>query len=71
VHLLIPPILIVLDDYDVLYKEQGVDMVHTMIKKLDPLYISRYGLDNVFFEVKPNHDAKHLITQSNRPIVNL
>lgn len=54
-HLLIPPILIVLDDYDVLYKEQGIVMVHTMIQKLDPMYISKYGLDNVFFEVQTHY----------------
>ncbi|CAO3609595.1 unnamed protein product [Mucor fragilis] len=49
-HLLIPPVLIVLDDYDVAYKEQGVHMLHTMILKLDPHCISKYGLDNVFLE---------------------
>lgn len=51
-HLLIPPVLIVLDDYDVAYKEQGVHMLHTMILKLDPHCISKYGLDNVFLEVR-------------------
>ncbi|KAF1796877.1 hypothetical protein FB192DRAFT_1452449 [Mucor lusitanicus] len=49
-HLLIPPILIILDDYDVTYKERGVHMVHTMIQKLDPQCISKFGLDNVFLE---------------------
>jgi len=50
-HLFIPPILIILDDYDVGYKEQGVDMLHSMIQKLDPQCISKFGLDNVFLEV--------------------
>ncbi|KAL9559956.1 hypothetical protein MBANPS3_000176 [Mucor bainieri] len=49
-HLLIPPILIVLDDYDVAYKEQGVHMVHAMIQTLDSQCISKFGLDNVFLE---------------------
>jgi hypothetical protein len=42
----------VLDDYDIVYKEQGVLMVHGIIQKLKPEYISKFGLDNVFFEVK-------------------
>ncbi|KAL7312154.1 hypothetical protein PS15m_007952 [Mucor circinelloides] len=49
-HLFIPPILIILDDYDIGYKEQGVDMLHSMIQKLDPQCISKFGLDNVFLE---------------------
>ncbi|KAK4511742.1 uncharacterized protein ATC70_007286 [Mucor velutinosus] len=49
-HLLIPPILIILDDYDVSYKEQGIYMLHAMIQKLDPQCISKFGLDNVFLE---------------------
>lgn len=49
-HLVIPPVLIVLDDYDILYKEYGVKMVHIIIKKLNLDYILKYGLDDVFFE---------------------
>ncbi|KAI9482916.1 MAG: hypothetical protein EXX96DRAFT_124501 [Benjaminiella poitrasii] len=50
-HLILPPVLIVLDDYDIDYKIKGVKMVHVMINKLDPSFFSRNGLDNVFFEV--------------------
>lgn len=57
-HLIIPPVLIVLDDYDVLYKEQGVKMVHQMIKKLDSKNTASLGLDNLFFEVSVLHKKK-------------
>ncbi|KAI7903912.1 uncharacterized protein BX663DRAFT_505671 [Cokeromyces recurvatus] len=49
-HLILPPIMIVLDDYDIEYKIKGIKMVHKMISLLDSSFISRNGLDNVFFE---------------------
>ena len=63
-HLLIPPILIILDDYDVAYKEQGAHMLHAMIQKLDPQCISKFGLDNVFLEVR--HQGKHTVLSIQR-----
>ncbi|RCI04824.1 hypothetical protein CU098_012694 [Rhizopus stolonifer] len=50
IHLLLPPLLIVLDDYDPDYKKQGVVMVHDMILKLDASFVSSYGIDNLFLE---------------------
>ncbi|CEP11213.1 hypothetical protein [Parasitella parasitica] len=49
-QLIIPPVLIILDDYDVEYKEKGVDLLQMTIHKLEPQYISKFGLDNVFLE---------------------
>ncbi|KAI7890013.1 uncharacterized protein EV154DRAFT_564793 [Mucor mucedo] len=49
-HLIIPPVLIVLDDVDIEYKEYGVKMVHGIVKKLDSNHIAKFGLDNVVFE---------------------
>ncbi|GAA5809097.1 hypothetical protein MFLAVUS_002500 [Mucor flavus] len=49
-HLILPPVLIILDDYDIEYKEEGVKMVHYIVNKLDSEQTSRMGLDSLFFE---------------------
>ncbi|KAI8374827.1 hypothetical protein BD560DRAFT_393347 [Blakeslea trispora] len=46
----LPPVLIVLDDYDPGYKTKGVVMVHAIINKLNSSLIARTGLDRLFFE---------------------
>ncbi|KAI8886217.1 hypothetical protein K501DRAFT_331343 [Backusella circina FSU 941] len=48
--LLLPPILIVLDDYDTTYKALAVTMVHTMISKLDASFIKGSGISQLFIE---------------------
>jgi hypothetical protein len=50
--LLLPPMLIVLDDYDTTYKARGVGMVHTMISKLDTSFIKGSGISQLFLEVR-------------------
>ncbi|CAO3704003.1 unnamed protein product [Rhizopus stolonifer] len=49
-HLLIPPVLIILDDYDVQYKILGVKMVHLLITRMSSTFIIKSHLDNVFLE---------------------
>ncbi|KAG1293831.1 hypothetical protein G6F66_005749 [Rhizopus arrhizus] len=49
-YLLIPPVLIILDDFDIQYKTIGVGMVHTMITRMSPSCIIKSHLDNVFLE---------------------
>ncbi|KAI8335674.1 hypothetical protein EDC96DRAFT_548171 [Choanephora cucurbitarum] len=50
IGLILPPVLIVLDDYDPEYKMQGVKMVHAIVTKLHPSFVVRFGLDSLFLE---------------------
>ncbi|CEI96995.1 hypothetical protein RMCBS344292_11138 [Rhizopus microsporus] len=50
-NLLIPPVLIVLDDYDIQYRTKGVSLVHVMITRMNSAGIIKNNLDNVFLEV--------------------
>ncbi|KAI8085031.1 uncharacterized protein BX664DRAFT_360823 [Halteromyces radiatus] len=47
---LIAPILRIVDDYDVTYKNHGVILLHGIVSKLDPMVITKFGLENVFID---------------------
>lgn len=47
-----PPILIILDDYDSMYKLRGVQLIQSVLSKVEPVILRRSGLGVVFLEVK-------------------
>ncbi|KAF7724532.1 hypothetical protein EC973_000909 [Apophysomyces ossiformis] len=46
----IPPILTLLDDYEIKHKHQGVLILHILVRKLDDTFTDISGLENVFME---------------------
>lgn len=48
---LVPPILLILDDYMVVYKRRGVFLIHSLVSRVDADAITNTGLEKVFFEV--------------------
>lgn len=48
---LVPPILLILDDYMVVYKRRGVFLIHSLVSRVDADVITNTGLEKVFFEV--------------------
>ncbi|KAH8547774.1 hypothetical protein BGW37DRAFT_223948 [Umbelopsis sp. PMI_123] len=49
-HMIAPPILITLDDYDTNYKLRGVQLIQEMLTKLEPTALRTSGLGNVYLE---------------------
>ncbi|KAI8580489.1 hypothetical protein K450DRAFT_237277 [Umbelopsis ramanniana AG] len=49
-HMVAPPILIVLDDYESNYKLRGVQLIQAVLRKVEPVTLRRSGLGNVFLE---------------------
>ena len=50
-HLLIPPIMLMLDDYEVQYKIQGVKLVSQLSKTVPPELLKRTGVDALLLAV--------------------
>ncbi|KAI8977994.1 hypothetical protein BDB01DRAFT_294724 [Pilobolus umbonatus] len=48
--LLIPPLLILVDDYDIEYKVMGIQLIHTLMTKVEIDVLSQHGIDKVFSE---------------------
>ncbi|CAO3661744.1 unnamed protein product [Umbelopsis vinacea] len=49
-HMIAPPILITLDDYDTSYKLRGVRLIQAMLSKVDVTALRKSGLGKVFIE---------------------
>jgi hypothetical protein len=50
-HLLIPPVMTLLDDYDAGYKLQGIQVVAEMLKHVPAELLKRTGVDGLLFSV--------------------
>jgi hypothetical protein len=51
-HLILPPILTMIDDYDPIYKTRGIKLMeHTLINNSTPNDLRRTGLGDVLFQV--------------------
>ncbi|KAI0699846.1 hypothetical protein BC835DRAFT_1267219 [Cytidiella melzeri] len=48
-HLIIPPIMTLLDDFEVTYKLRGVEIVSEMLKKVPAEILRRTGIDGLLF----------------------
>ena len=52
-HLIIPPIMTLLDDYEVSYKLLGVQAVAKMLENVPAEILRRSGVDELLFTVRP------------------
>ncbi|KAI0092518.1 hypothetical protein BDY19DRAFT_883360 [Irpex rosettiformis] len=48
-HLIIPPVITLIDDYEVRYKLQGVEVVSEMLKQVPVEILRRTGIDGLLF----------------------
>lgn len=51
-HLVIPPIMTLLDDYEVPYKLRGIAVISQMLKTVPPDLLRRTGVDDLIFSVR-------------------
>jgi tRNA nucleotidyltransferase (CCA-adding enzyme) len=49
-HLLVPPILTLVDDWEIKYKQLGAELLHSLLRATSPTLLSRTGLGSVFEE---------------------
>ncbi len=66
-HLVIPPVMTLLDDYEVQYKLQGVKVVSEMLKNVPAEILRRTGIDGLLFNVG-SHSHYLPATHSNAPL---
>ncbi len=66
-HLVIPPVMTLLDDYEVKYKLQGVKVVSEMLKNVPAEILRRTGIDGLLFTVG-THSGRLPSTHSNAPL---
>ena len=52
-HLIIPPLMTVMDDYEVRFKLLGVQIVSEMLRKAPADTLRRTGVDGLLFTVSP------------------
>jgi Protein of unknown function (DUF2454). len=50
-HLIIPPVMTLLDDYQAIYKLRGVEIVSEMLKKIPGELLKRTGVDGLLLSV--------------------
>jgi hypothetical protein len=50
-HLVIPPVMTLLDDYEVVYKLRGITIISKMLKTVPPDLLRRTGVDDLIFSV--------------------
>jgi hypothetical protein len=46
-HLIIPPVMTLLDDYEARYKLQGVEIVSEMLQRVPKEFLKRTGVDGL------------------------
>jgi tRNA nucleotidyltransferase (CCA-adding enzyme) len=49
-HLLVPPILTLVDDWETKYKQLGAELLHSLLRATSPTLLTRTGLGSVFEE---------------------
>lgn len=49
--LVVPPIMILLDDYEVIYKIEGIHMVEALLENAPPDLLKRTGISDLLFSV--------------------
>jgi hypothetical protein len=52
-HLVIPPIMALLDDYEARYKLLGVQITSAMLERVPSTVLKRTGVDSLLFAVRP------------------
>jgi hypothetical protein len=50
-HLVVPPVMTLLDDYEVVYKLRGIAIISQMLKTVPPDLLRRTGVDELIFSV--------------------
>jgi Tti2 family len=50
-HLIIPPVMTYLDDYEAFYKLRGIEMVSEMLKRVPRDQLGRTGVDGLLLSV--------------------
>jgi hypothetical protein len=53
-HLILPPVMTFLDDFQASYKLQGVRLVSDLLSRVPPELLKRTGVDGLLFTVR--HD---------------
>jgi hypothetical protein len=53
-HLVIPPVMTLLDDYEAPYKLRGIRIVSEMLERVPADLLRRTGVDGLLFSVRPN-----------------
>lgn len=51
-HLVIPPIMTLLDDYETFYKLKGVEVVSELLEHVPPELLRRTGVDGLLVSVR-------------------
>lgn len=51
-HLIIPPVMTLLDDYEARYKLQGVEIVSEMLRRVPKELLKRTGVDGLMRTVR-------------------
>jgi len=54
-HLLLPPVMTFLDDFEASYKLRGVRLVSDLLARVPPDLLKRTGVDGLLFTVCHDH----------------
>lgn len=60
-HLIIPPVMTLLDDYEVRYKLPGVRIISEMLDRVPPELLRRTGMDGLIFSVRFYLKVRHIL----------
>ena len=51
IGLILPPLLIMLDDYESVYRLRGMDTLEIILRKISPVTMKRMGIDTLLIKV--------------------
>ena len=51
IGLILPPLLIMLDDYESVYRLRGMDTLEIILRKINPVTMKRMGIDTLLITV--------------------